>query len=111
MAKKFGNFLIFTAAVGTIAAGVYYFLQKKNIFSTETEEDVDDFDDFSEDLDDDESSEKKRSYVSLNLDDNQTATESFEKISPETFIKSKTDVEKVEEFFDDDDENDSYEAL
>jgi len=29
MAKKFGKFLLFTAAVGTAAAAVYYYMQKK----------------------------------------------------------------------------------
>ena len=30
MAKKFGKFLLFTAAVGTAAAAAYYFMQKKD---------------------------------------------------------------------------------
>ena len=32
MAKKFGKFLLFTAAVGTAAAAVYYYMQKKIIY-------------------------------------------------------------------------------
>ena len=31
MAKKFGKFLLFTAAIGTAAAAAYYYLQKKDI--------------------------------------------------------------------------------
>ena len=30
MAKKFGKFLLFTAAVGTAAAAAYYYMQQKN---------------------------------------------------------------------------------
>lgn len=47
MAKKFGKFLLFTAAVGTAAAAVHYYLQKKGAEHTESEDE--DYDDFSED--------------------------------------------------------------
>ena len=30
MSKKFGKFLLATAAIGTVAAAAYYFLKKKN---------------------------------------------------------------------------------
>ncbi|MFR8844124.1 MAG: hypothetical protein ACLVGL_03165 [Waltera sp.] len=30
MAKKFGKFLLFTAAVGTAAAAAYYYMQQKD---------------------------------------------------------------------------------
>ena len=35
MAKKFGKFLLFTAAVSGAAAGAYYYLKKKNYNSRE----------------------------------------------------------------------------
>lgn len=31
MAKKFGKFLLFTAAVGTAAAAAYYYMQQKKL--------------------------------------------------------------------------------
>lgn len=31
MAKKFGKFLLFTAAVGTAAAAAYYYMQQKTL--------------------------------------------------------------------------------
>ncbi|MEG1848487.1 MAG: YtxH domain-containing protein [Lachnospiraceae bacterium] len=81
MAKKFGKFLVFTAAVGAVAAGAYYYMQNKK---DEISEDEDDFDDFDDDLDDTTpDSSQERSYVSLNLDDNKPS-------------------DHVEEFFDDD---------
>ncbi len=61
MAKKFGKFLLFTAAVGSAAAAAYYYLQKKGISTESTEEE--DCEDFSEDLDD---AEPSKSYVPLN---------------------------------------------
>lgn len=68
MAKKFGKFLLFSAAVGAAAAGVYYYMQNKN---------ADDFDFDSEDLDDADETDSydcddkdlgERSYVDLHLD-------------------------------------------
>lgn len=105
MAKKFGKFLMFTAAVGAVAAGAYYYMQNKNKNDFEDDDDFDDFDDFSEDLDNDEASndnsKKERSYVSLNLDDAKPAEEKIpEAATPEN-------IEKVEEFFDEDDDSDS----
>ena len=40
MAKKFGKFLLFTAAAAAAGAGVYYYLQKKNELAA-----LDEFDD------------------------------------------------------------------
>lgn len=106
MAKKFGKFLMFTAAVGAVAAGAYYYMQNKNKNNFEDDDDFDDFDDFSEDLDDDEttkdSSAKERSYVSLNLDD---ANPAEEKVSDT--VTTPENLEKVEEFFDEDDDTDN----
>ena len=51
MAKKFGKFLLFTAAVGTAAAAAYYYMQQKNSLLMESTDADDDYDDFHEDLD------------------------------------------------------------
>ena len=53
MAKKFGKFLLTTAAIGAVAAGVYYYLQGKGSFVDDDFDDDDDFDNFDEDLDED----------------------------------------------------------
>ena len=63
MAKKFGKFLLFTAAVGTAAAAAYYYMQQKNSLLMESTDADDDYDDFHEDLD--ESTEFSRNYVPL----------------------------------------------
>lgn len=60
MAKKFGKFLLFTAAVGATAAGVYYYLKKKSDQEAICEIEDEDYDDFSEDFE-----ETPRSYVQL----------------------------------------------
>ena len=48
MAKKFGRFLMVTAALGAVAAGVYYCLQNKD--SSVDDDFDDDDDDKNEDL-------------------------------------------------------------
>ena len=63
MARKFGKFLLFTAAVGSAAAAVYYFMKKESAKEI-VDEDYDDFSDDSE-----AESESSRSYVSLNPED------------------------------------------
>ena len=69
MAKKFGKFLMATAALGAAAAGAYYYLQGKNRFADESFDDDDDFDNFDDDLEEDETSkEADRSYVDLDLE-------------------------------------------
>lgn len=77
MAKKFGKFLLFTAAVGSAAAAVYYYIRKKDAES-EAPEDEDD-DDFNEDLDDE--ADSSRNYVPLTPD---TDTQSDE--AQDTFV-------------------------
>ncbi|MCM1091608.1 MAG: hypothetical protein NC092_06750 [Butyrivibrio sp.] len=63
MAKKFGKFLLFTAAVGAVGAAAYYYMQKKDsAYFDETDED---YDDFSEDMD---GNDPARTYVPLNAD-------------------------------------------
>lgn len=43
MAKGFGKFLMFSAAVGAAAAGAYYYLQNKEDFDLEEKDDFDGF--------------------------------------------------------------------
>lgn len=96
MAKKFGKFLMTAAAISGAAAGVYYYLKKKNESAEPIEDDFEDFDDFSEDLEEEESedtADEDRSYVDLNLD---KAKEALENVATDA-------VEKTEEFFDDED--------
>ena len=61
MAKKFGKFLLCTAAIGTAVAAAYYYMRKKDTACATPEDD--DYDDFSEDLEDDAAS--SHSYVPL----------------------------------------------
>lgn len=116
MAKKFGKFLLFTAAIGGAAAAAYYYFQKKDAENIASEDE--DYDDFSEDLDDEAETGKK--YVTLTPDAESSAEESNEK-KTETFVPldqmaqptdksntkndDKTDAE-VEEFFDEEDSTD-----
>ncbi len=114
MAKKFGKFLMMTAALGAVAAGAYYYLQNKDSFVDDDFEDDDDFDNFDEDLDED----ADRNYVDLNLDkaDNfkegldAAKADAAEKVVgavKETAEKAVEKAEtKVEEFFDDEDDAD-----
>jgi len=116
--KKFGKFLLFSAAVGAVAAGAYYYLQNKNVISKDDTDEDDDFDDFSEDLDNDNSSDTgKRSYVSLDFDSaEKTGAASSENTSAETDTAkealdnlnkaAESAKAEVEEFFDEDDEDD-----
>lgn len=114
MAKKFGKFLLFTAAVGTAAAAVHYYLQKKNAEHTESEDE--DYDDFGED---------SPNYVPLTPDDKAEASESAdEQTAPkeDSFTPLKDSVENaaekaddtpenVEEFFDEEDGTDEEPAI
>ncbi|MGN0167288.1 MAG: hypothetical protein ACI4AB_04550 [Acetatifactor sp.] len=110
MAKKFGKFLLFTAAVGSAAAAVYYYMQKKEAVSTVPEDE--DYDDFSEDLDED--AEVSRNYVPLTPEDKAageskkedsafTPLEQVAKPVEEAAAKAE---ETVEEFFDEEETSD-----
>lgn len=121
MAKKFGKFLLTTAAIGAVAAGVYYYLQGKGSFVDDDFDDDDDFDNFDEDLDEEDTSKKTdadRNYVDLGLEKSKAeekkedfkegleaakaeAEEKVVGVVKETAEKAQT---KVEEFFDDEDE-------
>lgn len=128
MAKKFGKFIMTTAALGALAAGAYYFLQRRDEQADSGIDEDDDFDDFDEDLDAgtaDEESDRK--YVDLDLTKAAEAvadkaeekaeefkegldaakTEATDKIvgAVEDVAKAADNAEtKVEEFFDDEDE-------
>lgn len=65
MAKKFGKFILFTAAVSTAVAAAYYFLQKKEADSEMNSDE--DYDDFSETSDEDTAA-GSRTYVELQRD-------------------------------------------
>lgn len=65
MAKKFGKFLLATAAIGTAAAAAYYFLKKNDQGNDDVDDSSDeDYDDFSSDLK--KTEETSRNYVPLN---------------------------------------------
>ena len=119
MAKKFGKFLLFTAAVGTAAAAAYYYMQQKDSKLKESSEADDDYDDFHEDLE--ESNEFSRNYVPLNTaaqtpdasapekadtTDADTDASDFTPLSDQAADLSGAEdetVEDVEEFFDEED--------
>ena len=98
MAKKFGKFLLLTAAIGSAVGAAYYYLQKKDSADDDFD---DDFDDFSEDSE----SEASRNYVSLKSEEDGSFTPLAEQVEK---VSEKAE-ETVEEFFDEDDptENDS----
>ena len=109
MAKKFGKFLLFTAAVSSAVAAAYYFLQKKD--SADTTPEDEDYDDFSEDLD--AASGSSPNYVSLtpesSHDETSASQEQKEGFTPlsETVAQAAENVETaVEEFFDEEDPSD-----
>ena len=127
MAKKFGRFLLFTAAVGTAAAAAYYYMQQKDSQLKESSDADDDYDDFHEDLD--ESTEFSRNYVPLNAsaqepvspkapeasaseETSPDASEAsgFTPLSSQTTDLGEEDTETaadVEEFFDEEDAEDT----
>ena len=113
MAKKFGKFLLFTAAVGTAAAAAYYYIRKKDSEASLFQDDDDDYDDFSEDLDDDTDA-SSRNYVPLNREGQSTSEDSSSQeksASDFTPLKqlaqtAEKSEETVEEFFDEEDYSD-----
>lgn len=107
MAKKFGKFLLATAAIGTAAAAAYYFFSKKESDATEAQED-EDYDDFSEDLDEEDTS---RTYVALNraagetAEDASTETDDFTPLTEQVNQQAQETLEETSEaFFDEDEE-------
>ncbi|MBD5449354.1 MAG: hypothetical protein HDR28_04210 [Lachnospiraceae bacterium] len=127
MAKKFGKFLMVTAALGAVAAGVYYCLQGRDNFVDDDFDDDDDFDSFDDDLSDGENEKDvDRNYVDLDLENaeefkeglNAAKAEAADKVVGEVKeaadkVKETADKAevKVEEFFDDDDSDGSMDAM
>ena len=127
MAKKFCKFLMVTAALGAVAAGVYYCLQNKDGFVDDNFDDDDDFDNFDDDLDDEETAQDAdRNYVDLDLEKaedfkeglNAAKAEATDKIvgaakeAADTVKEAVDKAEvKVEEFFDDEDSDGSMDAV
>lgn len=99
MSKKFGKFLLFTAAAGTAAAAYYFYKQKKETDSSASADE--DYDDFSEDAGEDAAS---RNYVSLQPEDNSFTP--LEKAAKTVEDASEKAEETVEEFFDEGDASD-----
>ena len=107
MAKKFGKFLLFTAVASAAAAGAYYYLKEKEAPIIPTDDEDEDFDAFG---DDQEEAESNRTYVTI------TPTESVAETVKKVFQEAKDTIvtkaasikpfegEKIEEFFDDEDE-------
>ncbi len=95
MAKKFGKFVLFTAAAAAACAGIYYYFQNKEKLSA--------------DLNDLDESDSNRSYVSLNHDEASAegGEAPFEKLSSLVSDAAEKAEEKVEEFFDEDTEEES----
>ena len=102
MAKKFGKFLLFTAALGGAAAAAYYYFQKKDTDNLAIEDE--DYDDFSEDLEDEAEAGKK--YVSLTPDTEENFVPLDKVAKSEESKGSDKDDADVEEFFDEEDGTD-----
>ena len=106
MAKKFGKFLLFTAALGGAAAAAYYYFQNKDADNPVSEDE--DYDDFSEDLEDETESDKK--YVSLTPDTEEDFVPLDKVAKPAEEAKESKSSDKddadVEEFFDEEDGTD-----
>lgn len=128
MAKKFGKFVMTTAAIGALVAGAYCYLKKKDSLDDDYFDDEDEYDDFDEDLDEegtDKKSEADRKYVDLDLTKAADAVSEKADDFKEGLEAAKADAEdkivgaaegaakavnnaetKVEEFFNDEDSND-----
>ncbi|MGN0131320.1 MAG: hypothetical protein ACI4AA_02640 [Lachnospiraceae bacterium] len=105
MAKKVRNILLLGAAIGAAAAGTYYYLQKKdNEFFDDEDDDADDFDAFEDDDDLATVSDSKpqRNYVPLHFDAS-AVDNTEEDTAPEKNV-TLDDMNSVEEFFDDEDD-------
>lgn len=104
MAKKIRNLLLLGAAVGAAAAGTYYYLQKRDTeYFDEDDDDAEDFDAFEdEDLTSAADSKSHRNYVPLHFDAPVEEASAME-AAPEENV-TLDDMDSVEEFFDDEDE-------
>jgi len=97
----FGKFILFCAAVGAAAAGVYYYLSKRDAELADSfdDEDFEEFEDFDEDLDDTtESRFGSRKYVDIKTaEDDAEPTAST--ATDATGTTEKTDSATPDEFF------------
>ena len=107
MAKKFGKFLLFSAAAGAAAYGAYHYLQKKDQTAASTDKADENSEECNENLDEEAAPVKERSYVSLNLDRAEAfATGAFQKAKEvitdsaikvkETVLETVASMEKAE---------------
>lgn len=106
MAKKFGKFLLFTAAIGSAAAAAYYYFRKKDAEDALLEDE--DYDDFSDEL---EEETESKNYVPLTPNTEQNKEDSF--VPLDQVAKNAENKEaaengssepEVEEFFDEEDD-------
>ena len=130
MAKKFGKLFMVAAALGAVAGGMYYYLKDRDALIDDDFDD-DDFDNFDEEP---EEKEADRNYVDLDLgkkeeeageaDETAEALEESKEEAREEFkegiqgLKAEatdkivgSNVKDVEEFFDDEDGDDSTDAV
>jgi len=100
MAKKFGKFLLATAAIGSAVAAYCYFKKKDADLCTENGDD-EDFDDL------DDSADSSRNYVPLNCE----AAVAEEDASEDSFTPLAEQVsqaeETVEDFFDEEESSEN----
>ena len=102
----FGKFILFCTAVGAAAAGVYYYLSKRDaeIADSFDDDDFEEFEDFDEDLEEtNESRFGSRKYVDIKTAEEKTAqttsatestdtTESTDSATPDEFFGNKEDI-------------------
>ncbi len=125
MAKRFGKFLLFTAAVGAAAGAAAYYLQKKDALDLDDRFDDEDYDDFSDDTDG-KADDTSRNYVPLHAaaadktdGEAEQKTEKADESKADGFtplsekaptVNAPKSEETIEEFFDED-EADAEEPL
>ena len=104
----FGKFILFCITVGAAAAGVYYYLTKRDAAIAD-EFDDDDFDDF-EDFEDDEEDTPEikfgsRKYVDIKTSESDADSDSKkdEELDEADSSTKEPEATKSEEFFDDED--------
>lgn len=113
MAKKFGKLLLVTAALSAVAGGAYYYLKGRDALMDDDFDD-DDFDNFDEDM---EEGDSDRNYVNLDLNKaEESLKEEVKDVFKEGIQVAKAEAsdkivggaKKVEEFFDDEDDDGDY---